>query len=60
MWMKSISSGVAELDEMLHGGLERGTISIITGPSGVGKSTLGLQFMKEAAGTGRAFGGLPL
>lgn len=49
---ESISSGVAELDEMLHGGLERGTISIITGPSGVGKSTLGLQFMKEAAGRG--------
>ena len=47
-----ISSGVPELDEMLHGGLERGTISIITGPSGVGKSTLGLQFMKEAAGRG--------
>lgn len=49
---ESISSGVPELDEMLHGGLERGTISIITGPSGVGKSTLGLQFMKEAAGRG--------
>jgi circadian clock protein KaiC len=50
---ESISSGVPELDEMLHGGLERGTISIITGPSGVGKSTLGLQFMKEAAGRGQ-------
>jgi len=49
---ESISSGVPELDEMLHGGLERGTITIITGPSGVGKSTLGLQFMKEAAGRG--------
>jgi circadian clock protein KaiC len=50
--VESISSGVPELDEMLHGGLERGTISIISGPSGVGKSTLGLQFMKEAAGRG--------
>ncbi len=47
-----ISSGVPELDELLHGGFERGTISIISGPSGVGKSTLGLQFMKEAAGRG--------
>lgn len=47
-----ISSGVAELDELLHGGVERGTITIISGPSGVGKSTLGLQFMKEAAGRG--------
>lgn len=47
-----ISSGVPELDELLHGGLERGTTSIISGPSGVGKTTLGLQFMKEAAGRG--------
>lgn len=47
-----ISSGVPELDELLHGGFERGTITILTGPSGVGKSTLGLQFMKEAAGRG--------
>jgi circadian clock protein KaiC len=49
---ESISSGVPEVDEMLHGGLERGTITIISGPSGVGKTTLGLQFMKEAAGRG--------
>lgn len=49
---KALPSGVPELDEMLHGGLERGTITIISGPSGVGKSTLGLQFMKEAAGRG--------
>ena len=50
--IEPISSGVPELDELLHGGFERGTISIISGPSGVGKSTLGLQFMKEAAGRG--------
>ena len=47
-----ISSGVPELDEMLHGGLERGTVTIITGPTGVGKTTLGTLFMKEAAGRG--------
>ena len=47
-----ISSGIPELDELLHGGFERGTITIISGPSGVGKTTLGLQFMKEAAGRG--------
>ncbi len=47
-----ISSGVAALDELLHGGLERGTIAIITGPSGTGKSTLGFQFIKEAAERG--------
>ncbi len=47
-----LSSGVPELDELLHGGLERGTVTIISGPTGVGKTTLGLQFIKEAAGRG--------
>jgi circadian clock protein KaiC len=49
---EALPSGVPELDELLHGGLERGTISVISGPTGVGKTTLGLQFMKEAAGRG--------
>lgn len=49
---ETISSGIPEIDELLHGGIERGTVTIISGPSGVGKSTLGLQFMKEAAGRG--------
>jgi len=49
---ETISSGVVELDAMLEGGLERGTITLITGPSGVGKTTVGLQFMKEAASRG--------
>ena len=44
-----LSSGIPALDELLHGGFERGTITIISGPTGVGKTTLGLQFMNEAA-----------
>jgi circadian clock protein KaiC len=47
-----LPAGIPELDELLHGGLERGTITIISGPTGVGKTTLGMQFMKEAAGRG--------
>lgn len=47
-----IPSGITELDEMLFGGIERGTITILTGPSGTGKTTLGIQFMKEAAARG--------
>ena len=47
-----IPSGIAEIDEMLCGGIERGTITIVSGPSGVGKTTLGIQFMKEAASRG--------
>lgn len=47
-----VPSGIAELDEMMGGGVERGTITILSGPSGVGKTTLGTQFMKEAATRG--------
>lgn len=49
---ESIPSGVPELDALLHGGIERGTVTILSGPGGVGKTTVGLQFMKEAAGRG--------
>ena len=49
---QQVSSGVPELDEMLGGGIERGTVSILTGPTGVGKTTLGMQFMREAARRG--------
>ena len=45
----TLSSGVAELDELLYGGLQRGTISILSGPTGVGKTTTGLQFLVQAA-----------
>lgn len=45
-------AGIPEIDELLNGGIETGTITIISGPSGVGKTTLGLQFIKEAAGRG--------
>jgi circadian clock protein KaiC len=49
---EAIPFGVPELDLLTHGGLERGTITIITGPSGVGKTTLGMQFVSEAASRG--------
>lgn len=50
--LEAISSGIPEIDELLKGGLTRGTVSIISGPTGVGKTTLGTQFLKEAAGRG--------
>lgn len=37
--------GVAELDDMLYGGLPVASISLVHGPSGVGKTTLGLHFL---------------
>lgn len=50
--LETLSSGIPALDELLQGGLTRGTVTLISGPSGVGKTTLGLQFMKEAASRG--------
>jgi len=47
---ENVSSGVPEVDKLLGGGLPRGTVTIISGPTGVGKTTLGTQFMKETAG----------
>ncbi|HEX6930528.1 MAG TPA: ATPase domain-containing protein [Streptosporangiaceae bacterium] len=44
-----ITSGVAALDEMLHGGLWPGATTMVAGPAGSGKTMLGLHF---------AFGGL--
>ena len=49
---EQISAGIPEVDELLHGGIERGTVTIVSGPTGVGKTTLSTQFMKEAAGRG--------
>jgi circadian clock protein KaiC len=48
-----LSSGVPELDSLLSGGLTSGTITFLSGPTGVGKTTTGLQFMKETAGRGQ-------
>lgn len=50
--LEPISSGVPELDELTHGGIERGTVTLVTGPTGVGKTTLAAQYMKEAASRG--------
>lgn len=50
--LETISSGVPEIDDVLNGGIERGTVTIISGPTGVGKTTLGTQFTKTAAQRG--------
>ncbi|HET9439731.1 MAG TPA: ATPase domain-containing protein [Longimicrobiales bacterium] len=47
-----ISTGIKGLDEMLDGGLWRGTTTLLAGPSGAGKTTIGLQFALEGARRG--------
>lgn len=49
---QTINSGVPELDKLIHGGIDRGTVTLISGPTGVGKTTLAVQYMKEAASRG--------
>lgn len=46
-------SGIPELDKQLKGGLSRGTVTILSGPPGVGKTSLGIQFMKTACEEGQ-------
>jgi circadian clock protein KaiC len=46
------SSGNATLDDLLGGGFESGTTSMLTGPPGVGKSTLSMNFAAHAARAG--------
>jgi circadian clock protein KaiC len=45
-------SGIAALDALLGGGLDRGTSSMFMGPPGTGKSTLAIKFVLAAAERG--------
>ncbi|HYW70581.1 MAG TPA: ATPase domain-containing protein [Pyrinomonadaceae bacterium] len=47
-----ISSDIAALDQLLGGGLDRGTSTLVIGPAGSGKSTLATQFAAAAAARG--------
>jgi circadian clock protein KaiC len=45
-------SGIAELDALLGGGIERGSSTLLLGPAGTGKSTFALQFVVAACNRG--------
>lgn len=47
-----LPSGIEGLDALLGGGLEQGTVTIISGPAGVGKSTTATEFLHTAATEG--------
>ncbi len=44
MSLGRLSTGICRLDQMLGGGLLPGTMTVIVGATGVGKTQLGLQF----------------
>ena len=47
-----ISTGVAGLDELLHGGLPQGHTLLASGPTGIGKTILGTRFLQAGADAG--------
>jgi circadian clock protein KaiC len=49
---KQLSSGIAALDQLLGGGPDEGTSTLLIGPSGIGKSTIAMQYACAAAGQG--------
>jgi len=44
-----VTTGIDTLDEMLGGGLARSSTSLLMGPSGVGKTSLGLAFLSASS-----------
>jgi circadian clock protein KaiC len=43
-----LSCGVDDLDALMGGGLPQGSVTLIAGPTGSGKTTLGLHFLSRA------------
>ena len=49
---RRVSSGVAGLDELLGGGIEAGSSTLILGPAGTGKSLVAIVFLAAAVARG--------
>lgn len=47
--LEDVSSELAELDTLLGGGLTRGTVTMLLGPSDCGKTSLALQYVMAAS-----------
>ena len=51
---EAVSSGLPEFDQLLGGGLDRGTTTLILGQAGTGKSTLAMQYATRMAQQGES------
>lgn len=49
---RDAATGIAGLDDVLAGGLERGRVFLVEGTPGTGKTTVALQFLMEGAARG--------
>ncbi len=49
---RRMSTGIPGLDQLLSGGLIHGTTTLLTGPSGTGKTTTGMHFILEGTRKG--------
>jgi circadian clock protein KaiC len=49
-----VSSGIAELDALTGGGLDRGTSTLLIGPAGCGKTSIAVQWSVTAAKRGES------
>ena len=50
---ETVSTGIAEVDELLEGGLPAGAISEIIGPESTGRTTLALSFVAQRTAAGQ-------
>ncbi len=50
----TLGSGIAGLDTLLGGGIQRGTATLVSGPPGTGKSSLAIQIVAAAAERGES------
>jgi circadian clock protein KaiC len=49
---KCVPSGIQELDDLLRGGIDTGTSTLLLGPAGCGKSTIAFRYAVSAAQRG--------
>ena len=52
-WTEKVTTGIPRLDEMMDGGVYRGSITVIAGNTGTGKTTFGIHFTYSNALRGK-------